>query len=85
MSAAVWFERRFEFSLPVELLPNVCARLRGAPTRLEEAVRIELSPQSRTGSGRLRNTPAIWLTSNRSGWPAWRTTRPLPLNSLRRT
>jgi len=39
VSAAVWFERRFEFSLPVELLPNVCARLRGAPTRLEEALR----------------------------------------------
>ena len=31
-----WFERRFEFTFPVELLPNVCARLRGTPARLEE-------------------------------------------------
>src|ERR1700680_4232153 len=35
----VWFERKFEFSLPVELHPNVCARLRGTPARLEEIVR----------------------------------------------
>jgi uncharacterized damage-inducible protein DinB len=37
--AAVWFERRFEFSFPVDLLPNVLARLRGTPARLEEALR----------------------------------------------
>jgi len=35
----VWFERRFEFSFPVELLPNLCARLRGTPARLEETLR----------------------------------------------
>lgn len=35
----VWFERTFEFSLPLELLPNLCARLRGTPARLEEALR----------------------------------------------
>ena len=35
----VWFERRFEFSLPLELLPNLCARLRGTPARLEDALR----------------------------------------------
>ena len=35
----VWFERKFEFSFPVELLPNVYARLRGTPARLEEALR----------------------------------------------
>ncbi len=35
----VWFERKFEFSFPVELWPNVCARLRGTPARLEEALR----------------------------------------------
>jgi uncharacterized damage-inducible protein DinB len=33
-----WFERKFEFSLPVELLPNLLARLRGAPARLEDAL-----------------------------------------------
>jgi uncharacterized damage-inducible protein DinB len=35
----IWFERRFEFSFPVEMLPNVRARLRGTPARLEEALR----------------------------------------------
>jgi uncharacterized damage-inducible protein DinB len=34
--APIWFERKFEFSFPVELLPNLCARLRGTPARLEE-------------------------------------------------
>jgi uncharacterized damage-inducible protein DinB len=33
-----WFERKFEFSFPVELLPNLLARLRGTPARLEEAL-----------------------------------------------
>jgi len=35
----VWFERRFEFSFPVEVWPNLYARLRGTPARLEELVR----------------------------------------------
>ena len=35
----VWFERKFEFSFPVELYPNLAARLRGTPARLEEIVR----------------------------------------------
>jgi uncharacterized damage-inducible protein DinB len=35
----VWFERKFAFSFPVEVWPNVCARLRGTPARLEEALR----------------------------------------------
>ena len=35
----MWFERRFDFSFPVELLPNVLVRLRGAPARLEELLR----------------------------------------------
>jgi uncharacterized damage-inducible protein DinB len=34
-----WFERRFEFTFPVELFPNLCARLRGTPARLEEITR----------------------------------------------
>ena len=34
-----WFERTFDFSFSVELLPNVLARLRGTPARLEELVR----------------------------------------------
>ena len=35
----LWFERKFEFSFPVEQYPNVCARLRGTPARLEEMLR----------------------------------------------
>src|ERR1700678_78134 len=34
-----WFERKFEFSFPAELSPNLCLRLRGTPSRLEEMVR----------------------------------------------
>src|SRR5258708_7242527 len=36
---SIWFERKFEFSFPVELLPNLQARLRGTPARLEETLR----------------------------------------------
>jgi uncharacterized damage-inducible protein DinB len=35
----VWFERKFEFSFPVELYPNLLARLRGTPARLEDVLR----------------------------------------------
>lgn len=35
----VWFERKFEFTFPVDLHPNLCVRLRGTPARLEEIVR----------------------------------------------
>ena len=35
----IWFERKFEFTFPAELHPNLCVRLRGAPARLEEMVR----------------------------------------------
>jgi uncharacterized damage-inducible protein DinB len=34
-----WFERKFEFVFPVEQYPNLCARLRGTPVRVEELVR----------------------------------------------
>jgi hypothetical protein len=34
-----WFERKFDFTFPVQLHPNLCARLRGTPARLEELVR----------------------------------------------
>jgi uncharacterized damage-inducible protein DinB len=36
---ARWFERRFDFSFPAELYPNICVRLCGTPARLEELVR----------------------------------------------
>ena len=31
-----WFERKFEFTFPLEQYPNLCVRLRGTPARLEE-------------------------------------------------
>jgi uncharacterized damage-inducible protein DinB len=34
-----WFGRKFEFSFPAELFPNLCVRLRGMPARLEEIAR----------------------------------------------
>jgi uncharacterized damage-inducible protein DinB len=36
---AKWFERKFEFSFPIELYPNLVVRLRGTPARLEELVK----------------------------------------------
>jgi uncharacterized damage-inducible protein DinB len=38
-TVGLWFERKFEFTFPVELHPNLCARLRGTPARLEELAR----------------------------------------------
>jgi uncharacterized damage-inducible protein DinB len=35
----IWFERKFESSFPLELSPNLLARLRGTPARLEEVLR----------------------------------------------
>lgn len=35
----IWFQRKFEFSFPVELHPNLNTRLRGTPARLEETLR----------------------------------------------
>ena len=34
-----WFERKFDFSFPADLRPDLCIRLRGTPARLEEIVR----------------------------------------------
>jgi len=57
----VWFERKFEFTFPVELHPNVCARLRGTPARLEEALR---------GSSReflIRKSQGKWSAQEHAG------------------
>jgi uncharacterized damage-inducible protein DinB len=32
----LWFERKFEFTFPVEQFPNLCVRLRGTPARVED-------------------------------------------------
>ncbi|MFY9841563.1 MAG: DinB family protein [Terriglobales bacterium] len=39
MNPPLWFERKFDFTFPVEQHPSICARLRGTPARLEEIVR----------------------------------------------
>ena len=36
---SVWFERKFDFTFPVEQYPDLCVRLRGTPARLEELLR----------------------------------------------
>jgi uncharacterized damage-inducible protein DinB len=66
-----WFERKFDFSFPVGLYPNLCARLRGTPTRLEESLRgvpreiLTKKPQGKWSSqehaGHLLNLEPLWL------------------------
>src|SRR5271168_4402485 len=67
----VWFERKFDFSFPVELYPNLCARLRGTPSRLEEVLgscseriltskpQAKWSPQEH--AGHLVDLEPLWL------------------------
>jgi len=67
----IWFERKFEFSFPVELLPNLCARLRGTPARLEETLRgrshqiLTAKPQEKWSAqehaGHLLDLEPLWL------------------------
>ena len=42
-----WIPRKFNFDFPANLYPNILARVRGTPPRLEEAVR-GLSPEQLT-------------------------------------
>jgi uncharacterized damage-inducible protein DinB len=56
-----WFERRFDFSFPVQLYPNVCARLRGTPARLEESIR-SCPDQNLT-----RKSSGIWSAQENAG------------------
>jgi len=67
----IWFERKFAFSFPAELYPNVCTRLRGTPARLEEALRgrsHEILIRKADGkwsaqeqAGHLLDLEALWL------------------------
>jgi uncharacterized damage-inducible protein DinB len=67
----MWFERKFEFSFPVEVYPNLCARVRGTPARLEEALRgrshkiLTRKPQEKWSAqehaGHLLDLEALWL------------------------
>jgi uncharacterized damage-inducible protein DinB len=66
-----WFERKFEFSFPVELRPNLLARLRGTPIRLEELLRgrsreiLNRKPQDKWSAqehaGHLLDLEPLWL------------------------
>jgi uncharacterized damage-inducible protein DinB len=68
----VWFERKFEFSFPAEQHPNLCARLRGTPTRIEETLRgrsheiLVRKPQQKWSAqehaGHLLDLEPLWLT-----------------------
>ncbi len=67
----LWFEREFEFSFPAELYPNLLARLRGTPARLEEVLRGPVSdllvrkPQEKWSAqehaGHLLDLEPLWL------------------------
>jgi uncharacterized damage-inducible protein DinB len=52
----IWFERKFEFAFPADQHPNVAARLRGTPARLEEL-----------GRGA---DPKVWKIRQQGKWSA---------------
>jgi uncharacterized damage-inducible protein DinB len=68
---AGWFDRKFEFSFPVELLPNLLTRLRGTPARMEETLRdrpqesLIAKPQAKWSAqehaGHLLDLEPLWL------------------------
>lgn len=67
----IWFERKFEFSFPAELHPNLLARLRGTPARMEEVLRgrsqeiLVRKPQEKWSvqehAGHLLDLEPLWL------------------------
>jgi hypothetical protein len=56
-----WFERKFDFSFPVEQFPNLCARLRSTPARLEDALR------GRTLQTLVRKPDGKWSAQENAG------------------
>jgi len=68
----VWFERKFEFTFPVEQYPNLCVRLRGTPARLEEMLRgvsrdvLVRKPgdkwSAQEHAGHLLDLESLWMT-----------------------
>lgn len=68
---SIWFERKFEASIPVSLLPNLLSRLRGTPARLEELVRdraphimiakFGVSWSAQEQAGHLLDLEPLWL------------------------
>jgi uncharacterized damage-inducible protein DinB len=57
----VWYERKFEFSFPAELYPNVLARLRGTPARVEEILR------GRSQEALVRKPQGKWSAQEQAG------------------
>jgi len=67
----IWFERKFEFTFPVELHPNLCGRLRGTPARLEETIRgasrelLTRKPEGKWSAqehaGHLQDLEPLWM------------------------
>lgn len=60
-----WFERHFEFTFPAELLPNLLARLRGTPARLDEALRNR--PQATLVAQPTGPSRALWSAQEHAG------------------
>lgn len=68
---ARWFDRKFDFSFPVELYPNLQMRLRGTPARLEDVVkgcaadRMLRAPQGKWSPqehvGHLSDLEPLWM------------------------
>lgn len=56
-----WFGRQFQFPIPIELLPQIEARLRGTPARLEELLR------DGTGEILLRKPDGAWSAQEHAG------------------
>jgi len=66
-----WFERKFDLSFPVDLYPNLCARLRGTPARIEELMRTyspevltrrhEQTWSAQENAGHLLDLEPLWL------------------------
>lgn len=56
-----WFERRFDFTTPVSLLPNLLTRLAGGPARLEELL------HDRPAAARTRKDGAGWSAQEHAG------------------
>ena len=66
----IWFERKFEFTYSLDLLPNLLARLRGTPARLEETLRgrapeiLTAKPQGKWSAqehaGHLLDLDSLW-------------------------
>jgi uncharacterized damage-inducible protein DinB len=67
----VWFERTFDLNFPAELYPNICARLRGTPARIEELLAGQTAPaltrkpssgwSAQEHAGHLLDIEPLWL------------------------